>query len=135
MRDIGKCRGQRKDNGELVYGSLFQCKYSKKAYIVLNEYSADELMQHKLFYSRFAWHEVIPETVGQCTGLKDKNGVESFFGDLIKIHDQIFEIKWDEKMGRVFLYGDGIDEDEILYLYGSDIINGEVVGNIHEGKK
>ena len=130
MSDIGKYRGQRKDNGEWVYGNY--CNLAGLSYISEYPVGTGVLEQKKCIGG---WVIVIPETVGQCTGLKDKNGVESFFGDLIKIHDQIFEIKWDEKMGRVFLYGDGIDEDEILYLYGSDIINGEVVGNIHEGKK
>lgn len=34
--------------------------------------------------------EVDPDTVGQCTGLKDRNGKRIFEGDLVKYHDRIF---------------------------------------------
>ena len=60
--------------GEEVVGNLFKYKYCDKIYIVLNEYSADELQNDSyLFYQGFAWHEVPPHTIAQFTGRLDKN--------------------------------------------------------------
>ena len=37
------------------------------------------------------WYEVDPETVGECTGLRDKNCKLIFEGDIIKIPDDFDE--------------------------------------------
>ena len=65
MREI-KFRGKRIDNGEWIYGYYF--KSWEKAYIL---WGTTNDIPNKI--------EVIPETVGQFTGLKDKNGVEIYF--------------------------------------------------------
>lgn len=63
-----------------------------------------------------------PETVGQYTGLTDKNGARIFEGDIVKIsNDEIFEVKYED---GGFTAG--------LFLGDWDYGHVEVIGNIYD---
>jgi uncharacterized phage protein (TIGR01671 family) len=74
---------------------------------------------------------VIPETVGQYTGLTDKNGNKIFEGDIVD-----YDYFGERKIGKVFFNGCGYEiENEGCFLcaqYADKQLDCEVIGNIHD---
>ena len=84
MREI-LFRGKRTDNWEWIEGDLLQVKYYNKP-------NAEcKIMPQTPVSSAYP---VIPETVGEFTGLTDKNGVRIFEGDIVRLIDEHKEIEW-----------------------------------------
>lgn len=129
MREI-LFRGKRLDNGEWVEGAFLNDRdgvfYICPAVSDISYGDSGNRMRIG------CWYKVASSTVGQCTGLKDKNGKKIFEGDIVDIlteNEEIGVIEYDD--GGFQVEADGFIVDFHANINGTDL---EVIGNIHDNK-
>ncbi len=123
------------NDGKFHYGYLARLykdnEYGKKGDFCISNNS----------FCPYAYLVTRPETIGQCTGLKDKNGKLIYEGDIIQKENQKFVIKYDFDSFKAY-----DEENKPISIYGLftfKICSGgwpgketentiEIIGNIHE---
>lgn len=142
MREI-LFRGKRVDNGEWISRSILSFDDGGKVILsstakVFKEHGTTTICCNECY-------DVYPETVGQYTGLTDKNGVKIFEGDIVKEYKSKDKVKGVVKFGE---YQSGINKyaddlgfyvewttenfliRELGYWCRKNML--EVIGNIHD---
>lgn len=103
-----------------VYGGIFHQNDRGGSFSII--YSYDPIEKHTVY----------ADTVGQYTGVNDRNEIKIFEGDIVDVlkEDERGVIKWDDDTARFVISMDGVITDFDNY-WGKDL---EVIGNIYDNR-
>lgn len=139
MRQI-KFRGRSLTNGKCVCGDSI--KHTENASDNGTEVLTyiGERVPNARKVGAMKWVLVDPATVGQFTGLLDRNGNEIYEGDILNNYDEPnpLTVKWNAGGCFFGLFNDEGDcecDFNSLEVRLGVAVNAEVVGNIHEQSK
>lgn len=100
----------------------FYARHFVFGYLVKDFWHQGDCGIHPIYKEQGGYIEVDPETVGQYTGLTDKNGKKIFEGDVVKVEGKPYEVKY--MLGQFFV---GINMPIAYKRFDC-----EVIGTIHD---
>lgn len=145
MREI-LFRGKRADNGEWIFGDLYTGLNDEIYINTVVQLTANSRCNKQIMIQK--------ETIGQFTGLTDKNGTKIFEGDILR---KPTKDKWEElnfvsyevffhdndhcessigyQMNRQHFHGSVCGTEEYFRFIPRNTKRFEIIGNIHENKE
>ncbi len=136
MREI-LFRGKSIIRGEWIYGYLNQhrgnirydcdCEPIADGCYYINDWQA------KIDTGMYGQdYKVDPNTVGQFTGLTDKNGVKVFEGDIVRYGDTIHRVVFEQRNGTAYFGLVYAACETLPFGHYQDLKQIEVIGNIYD---
>lgn len=117
-------RGKRADNGKWIFGDL--------RHIFHGEYRAHIVDNSNGLNNGVCGLEVDPDTVGQFTGLKDRNGMKIFEGDIVRYGDTIHRVVFEQRNGTAYFGLVYAACETLPFGHYQDLKQIEVIGNIYD---
>lgn len=115
MREI-LFRGKKIDGGEWI-----------KGFYAENGHGSSNIQPKGKFLACL----VKPETVGQFTGLTDKNGNKIFEGDILESDSERFVVDWDDEFSGFYLT-DVNPRHQGVAMFANVADDGYIIGNVHD---
>ena len=139
MREI-LFRGKRIDNGEWVYGYVFDDGMADNKQVFVGGLTVSDAKRNTCdrYEVGLDFEEVDPTTIGQYTGLADKNGAKIFEGDVVLVNwfgdNGKFVVGYEGGSFFPYQIGCKFNFNSLWDVWSQDYDGTimEVIGNIHD---